>query len=1238
MLNQGAAIVHLVQQRVHAVGRMARRLTCLYGFAWCAVVVLLAMLLACLTDYAFRIQEHGIRWILSAAFVGVATWSVLRFLLPALRYRPSNVDVATRIERHDPRFEERLSSAVEFLEQDAADPRAGSLELRRAVISEARNRVDETDLSACIDRRRPRDAALTALAVVSLIACVVAADLVSFWNGPPDFRTTPSSALAVYRLATPWSTADWPRWNALEFKKGPHILARGQDFEAEVADVRGRLPERVELQYWFDGDRSDQIRTTRMKPTAGGTVVHRLENITRPFKYRAVGGDHDNMPWIPLRLVEPPRLASRQLRLYPPAYSGRSPRESGPRIEALVGARVEARGESTKKLKAVRLRVPADPSAANVKVELSEDGMQFSIAADAGWRISESGAYWFELIDEEGLSGGEESAGEIRADQDLPPTVSLEQPESNTYVTAKARPLIRAVAKDDLAVARIELRYLQSGDSEAGEQTVVLREQADAPPRSAGDGGPTQSDKVIVETRWDLSPLGRLAPGDWIDFRVAASDYRPQWGHSNSRRLTVISPDQLEDRLAQRQAAILARLAELLQLQRSARSQTKALEIQLQETGRLEKPDVDQLQSAELNQRQIGRQLADDADGVPAQIRQLLDKLESNRVDNPDLVRRMNELREGIASLARDQMPRIQRNLVNGLKSARDHLRRRTDDADADSTTPAAVKQAGAAQDEAIAALEALLGELTQWDNYRRFARDIHRLQREQEQVRDETDQTRLDTLTKEPRDLTTQERADLKRLAQRQAELARRFDKIQGRMRQMQGPLGQSDPLAAETLGDALDAARRLAISGQMRESSRSIERNRVGQASRQQEQITDSIDELLDVLANRREHELDRLLSQLRRSADDLADMRQRQQTVGQQIKSAAQNGDDANSQQLKDAGAKQGELADAANKLARRLERLQAPQASDATAQAANSQRQSSKSAQQGQGPDAQQKARDAKQKLDAASDALRDRIKQAEQDLFEEQMASLEQAIAGLIGRQQSLLATTTDLYRLQQEQEGPLERGQLATLGDLAGQQRTLATETGIFSEKVARAPVFRLGLEGAVREMARAARGLDRRDPGPLTQQPETAALTRLQQLAEALKQTPAESEPRDQPPGQPPQDSGMSPQDAMRILAELKLVRLMQKEINQRTSELETQHANGDNWSDEQQREVSDLAVEQGQLADLVLELLRQAAEAQPPETKLPEVQLPDARPPEKGNDLDDLDKALDKELLDDL
>ena len=111
-----------------------------------------------------------------------------------------------------------------------------------------------------------------------------------------------------------------------------------------------------------------------------------------------------------------------------------------------------------------------------------------------------------------------------------------------------------------------------------------------------------------------------------------------------------------------------------------------------------------------------------------------------------------------------------------------------------------------------------------------------------------------------------------------------------------------------------------------------------------------------------------------------------------------------------------------------------------------------------------------------------------------------------------------------------------------------------------------------------------------------------------------------------------------MSPQDAMRILAELKLVRLMQKEINRRTSELETQHANGDNWSDEQQREVSDLAVEQGQLADLVLELLRQAAEAQPPETKLPEVQLPDARPPEKGNDLDDLDKALDKELLDDL
>ena len=59
------------------------------------------------------------------------------------------------------------------------------------------------------------------------------------------------------------------------------------------------------------------------------------------------------------------------------------------------------------------------------------------------------------------------------------------------------------------------------------------------------------------------------------------------------------------------------------------------------------------------------------------------------------------------------------------------------------------------------------------------------------------------------------------RKLSQRQLELARRLDKIQSRMEEMLVRLEASDPLAAGTLADALDTARRLAIGGRMREAA---------------------------------------------------------------------------------------------------------------------------------------------------------------------------------------------------------------------------------------------------------------------------------------------------------------------------------------------------------------------------------------------------------------------------------
>jgi hypothetical protein len=77
--------------------------------------------------------------------------------------------------------------------------------------------------------------------------------------------------------------------------------------------------------------------------------------------------------------------------------------------------------------------------------------------------------------------------------------------------------------------------------------------------------------------------------------------------------------------------------------------------------------------------------------------------------------------------------------------------------------------------------------------------------------------------------------------------------------------------------------------------------------------------------------------------------------------------------------------------------------------------------------------------------------------------------------------------------------------------------------------------------------------------------------------------------------------------------LAELKLLRLMQQEINRRTTEIEDQRRSGA-LSPELEQELIELSAEQGRLADLMLNLSRPSV--QNPEDNpagLPVAPMPD-------------------------
>jgi hypothetical protein len=553
-------------------------------------------------------------------------------------------------------------------------------------------------------------------------------------------------------------------------------------------------------------------------------------------------------------------------------------------------------------------------------------------------------------------------------------------------------------------------------------------------------------------------------------------------------------------------------------------------------------------------------------------------------------------------------------------------------DADPDAPSLADVLQeTGSRQDEVIATLEQLLGDLSQWDNYRRIAREVTRLRTSQQQLQQSTNQIRLETLGTDLQDLEPQQRGELKRLALQQLELARQFDKIHSRMEKMQQDLREQDPVAAETLSDAQEVARQLAISAQMRESGRHIERNRVGQAADMQNRIDQHLKDLVDTLTNRREHELERRLRKLEEAVDALKQLHDKQQDIRTRAQQAGQNADPQQKQrELERLAREQQQLAEQARRLARQLQRLRAERPAETLEQAAAQQEQSAQGGREGDAQKTLEHAQEAERQLRQAQQQLEEERQEARRKLLHEQMARLEQELTGLIRRQQRLLAVTEELDGMRQQQEGQLSDEQLASVLNLAVDQQTLRRDAAELKGKMVQSKPFSLALNGVLREMDRAAAGLDQAVTGPPTRTAQKRALARLRQMQQAVQEQ--NSKPNESPNSPPTDQGGNSPPpgDAIKRLAELKLLKMLQQEIQRRTSELESIRLESGSLTDEQSREVQQLAQEQGQLADLVFDLM-QAIENNP------EVKGPDGTDEDEAQPTES-DESLDDQLLEDL
>jgi hypothetical protein len=1155
-----------IEARLAEFRRRVRQVIGLHGTCWLLVVVTGIAAASGVVDWLLDLST-GVRAILLATLIGAAAWTAWRLLVLPYLARLRDVDLAMKVEAEYPKLHDQLASAVEFLEESPDSARSGSPALKRAVVEQTSRQVSSIRFESALDWRPTKRAAAVATTVLVLAAVLV-------------FASPGSARIALARLINPFGRTGWPRDTHLALGRVPTRIARGEPFPFTVQVVQGRMPDRAEVHFAFEGGdfSNESLRPQGDRQFAGG-----LEAATRSFDFYVRAGDGLTDP-VHVDVVPPPEIERLKVTLTFPPYTDlpveELPDDKG-QVRAVWGTQVDVAARASKPLDSAAIRIGQNEP---LNATLSLDGRDLR----ASFKIEENGSYWLALRDREGFENRQATRYELTVRTDQAPDVFIERPVSDIQVTPTADVPLRVMLKDDFGIDDATL--VHSGSA------------PDAPPEATVDvplwkSGAEPECRHVIEHTWRLAELG-LTPGSMLTYRVTARDRDnlrgPNVGQSRQLRLHVVAADELARSLEDRQQKIYQDLERLRKLQVDARQQVVDLREQLKHQPALSKADLTRLQAAEMLQRQIERKIASPTEGLQNNIEQIKQDLANNHITNSAVSEQMEAVGEGLDKIAREALPEIEQNLSRVRKGAEESADKKPQET--------GLGQAQKHQDHVVATLDELLEQMSKWETYRGIAREVRDLAEQQEQLATDTRDTGRETIGKQRESLPADQQAKLGQLANRQDQLREQLNRVQRKMEQMSGRVAENDPIGAETLRDAVEGSRQAGTSEQMQKASSSIQQNQVGAAETAQKQSAEDLKNMLDTLENTRERDLAKIVQKLKEAEQKLSDLRKRQVEQLERTKEAQSQADaEARKRELEKLAREEKELQQETARLAQQLRRLRAERAGKTSSSAAGRMGQAGQQMQQGEGEQAQQEQEKVLEELQQAQRETEQARKEAEAELAMEQLVKIADTLAALHQREVELKKETVRLDTARRER-GDWTRPQLASLRAAAENQKQVREETEKAKEVLTSAPVFALTLTRAISNMDRAGERLGERLADDETQAAEQAAIDRFAQLLDALKNDPSKNVEGEQQEGggQGGGQQGGPPRDGIPPLAQLKLLRSLQVEINQRTTELAELQNKVQKLTPAQQNELKSLAAEQGTLADLVREFIQSLDEGE--------------------------------------
>ncbi|MAH66706.1 MAG: hypothetical protein CMJ27_10025 [Phycisphaerae bacterium] len=536
--------------RIEKIRRTMRRTVVERHASTIVSVVVASIVFVAVADWLLRFPS-GLRWVILVAGLVAIGWAVSSRLWPAFRFHPSLVDVALRIERMAPSLAGRLASCVEFESSGSGDGNA----LAARSVRDLRTRIATIRFEDVIDPTLAHR-----LLGVAVVICIATVALVA-WR-PAD------ASIAGRRVFAPWSDAKWPARTEIVDRVEPELVhPRGEPLAMTAELVRGDpASDRVFLQIRRieDGEATEWQRLvlTRQQETRFERII---DTDADEIQY-AFETDDDETPIRSIRILPAPAVRSAVAVVGPPEYAtgrGEVRSDLGPGTDrrsrlgetVLEGSDLEldlvlerpvpiertASGEIDPDFVARTISLPGEGSVV-LDVD-AEDPLRWKLST----RLDRGGDLEIMLRDEYGLENLDPIRYRFDTIADRGPTTTITRPAMDQTVSIDAVVDVRAEARDDVGLAsfQVDATLVRNGVGSRVE-TIGSMTPAEDPAAMTAD--------VTLDIGFEVAAV-EPEVGDEILLVAIANDEFLDGGsprvpvRSSTRRLRIVSNIELLEQL-----------------------------------------------------------------------------------------------------------------------------------------------------------------------------------------------------------------------------------------------------------------------------------------------------------------------------------------------------------------------------------------------------------------------------------------------------------------------------------------------------------------------------------------------------------------------------------------------------------------------------------------------------------------------------------------------------------------